>query len=138
MFETKFPNVDWTYKGKVDLIDDKENIVDYKTTKKTPSQNKTSLIPEPQLTGYALGYRQKTGHLPNRTYLNYLIRTKEPKTFISPEGGRTIKDIEVFLRLVAWIVHSIEQEIWTPNINNYSCSEENCGFFPHCKKEFFE
>jgi len=133
--QVKFENAEWVYTGRIDLVNIQENIIDYKCVGKTPSEKKV-LFPDPQLTGYALCYRQKTGHLPNRTYHNYLIRTKKPKALITPEGERTTKDINIYLRLVMYIAEQIEQERFYPNYTSYLCNEQYCGFFPYCQKEW--
>lgn len=134
-FEVKFNNADWTLQGVLDLMDIDFNVRDYKTTGKTPSA-KEPLIPNIQLTLYALGVKTLFGKLPNRLYLDYLIRTKEPKVLSSPEGTRTLKDIDIALKLVAYIVKQIEDEIFYPNLSNYQCNSENCGYYNFCKREW--
>lgn len=136
-FEVEFPNVAWKFKGRIDLITQKEDVEDYKTTKRSPT-TKPALLPDIQITSYALGYRAKTGHLPNRGRKHYLVRTKEPKIVTVPLGARSIKDLNVYLQLVSYVVECIEKEIFYPNIKNYQCNEDNCGYFPLCKREFSE
>jgi len=68
---------DYTLKGFIDLVDDRNFIVDHKTTKR--SMREDQVRNDPQLTAYSLAYRKLEGRKERGLRFDVMVRTKEPK-----------------------------------------------------------
>ena len=133
-FTIHFENVDYAVKGKIDLVDTKERIEEFKFVKRKPTQYEKPL-PELQLSFYSLGYKIKKGRLPKGADKIYFVRNKEPKVFTEKEK-RTLEDLNNLLFLISKAMQMIEKGIFLPNFNNVMCNPKSCGYFWHCKKKW--
>jgi len=129
--EIPFENVDYHFIAYLDLIDDAQFIVDFKTSQKTPTEDK-ALISD-QLTAYALAYRVKYGMTEAGVRLEYLVNTKEPKIVLL-KAKRTSEEIDHFLETVARVAEGIEKEVFVPTSeNSIFCNARSCGYYQLCR-----
>ena len=131
LFELKFENTDYVFKGIIDLVDKSSGmIIDHKTTSKTPQAS--TIEKDLQLTAYALGNRVRTGVIENGLAFDYLVRGKSPKT-MRLTTTRSDEDIERFLRLLAHVTAAIKEQRFYPNPTHPYCSQKLCGFWDMCQ-----
>lgn len=132
-FEVKFDNFPYKFRGIIDLIDDKDLIIDHKTTKRSPTLNQ--IQKDLQVTAYSLGHRVKYGKVEKGLRFDYIVRNKTPK-IVQLSLTKTQEDIERFLKLIGYIVKAIDQKLFYPQPHNVLCSEKSCGYWEICKKEW--
>jgi len=132
-FEVDFPNVDYGFMGYVDLLDDKQRIIDHKTTARTP--NGISSDHRLQLTGYSLGYRAGTGKKEKKVRVDYMVKNKHAKV-VTLEEKISDGDVDRLLKLMAYVAKAIEQELFYPQPHNFMCNNRGCGYWDICHKEF--
>jgi len=132
-YEVDFPNVDYTFLGYIDLIDDKKRIIDHKTIARTPSSIGSDH--RLQLTGYALAYRASTGKKERAVRADYMVKNCTAKT-VSIEEKIKEGDINRLLKLMAYVAKAIKEKLFYPQPHNFMCSAKNCGYWEICHKEF--
>lgn len=71
------------YSGTIDLVDDAGRVRDWKTAAQRPHPS----FYTNQMTGYAIGYRQKTGLTESEIVLDFHVRTKIPNYVAITSGG---------------------------------------------------
>jgi putative RecB family exonuclease len=114
-----------------DIIDDREQIRDIKTSAKSPA--KGALDKDMQPTAQALGYRVKNEKPEKNIRFDWAVRTKKPKV-VSLETARTEEDIGAFLWRIGQVNAAIEKEQFFPtNPTNWWCSEKWCGYWFQCE-----
>lgn len=119
---------DIPYAWTIDIADDKGRIRDTKTKKRKPTLEENML----QMTGYALGYRQRTGLTETDVVIDGLVRTKVPQYV--PLYGGTVNDAQVssFAATLASVASTIEHGDFPPNgLHNGACSW--CGYAAICR-----
>lgn len=116
------------YSGTIDLVDDKNRIRDWKTTKRKPQQVSHLL----QMTGYALAYRHRTGEVESEVVLDYLIRTKLPQYLPVASGGPIDGEAVIkFANVVENVYAAIQEGRFLPNgLMSNACSW--CGYKNRC------
>jgi len=127
-FELSFQNVDYTLKGKLDLVDSQDIIIDHKTTKR--SMQEENVNTDLQLTCYSLAYRYVLGQQEKALRFDVMVRNKKPK-IQQIATQRTQEDIDRFLKLLAYVSKAIKSCIFYPN-ENYFCGV--CGYKEMCKR----
>ena len=132
-FEVDFPNVDYGFVGYVDLVDDKNRIIDHKTTARTP--NGIASDHRLQLTGYSLGYRAGTGKKEKKVRIDYLVKNKHAKV-VTLEEKISDGDVDRLLKLMAYVAKAIDQELFYPQPHNFMCCPNGCGYWDICHQEF--
>lgn len=126
-----FANVDYGFLAYLDMVDEKEFIVDFKTAQKSPI--KVQAITSDQLTAYSLAYRIKYKKPEKSVSLEYLVNLKEAKT-VSLTATRTKEEIDDYLKTIGEVRNGIKKEVFTPcSQEGWWCSLASCGFFPICK-----
>lgn len=126
-FELSFQNVDYTLKGRLDLVDSQDIIIDHKTTKRSmPEDNAAKDL---QLTCYALAYRQTFGLQESALRFDVMVRNKTPK-IQQLSTQRSQEDIDRFLKILAYVSKAIKTGIFYPN-ENYFCGM--CGYKELCR-----
>jgi len=129
--EIPFENVDYTFLGYLDVIDEKGKILDTKTASRTPPEDQIKR--DEQLTAYALLYRVEYGKEEAGIELDFLVRTKRPKLVVL-EGWRTQADIDLFLEEVGKIYQAIKTGIfYRTDPANWWCSPQWCGYWDKCQ-----
>lgn len=126
-FELSFQNVDYTLKGRLDLVDSQDIIIDHKTTKRSMPED--SAANDIQLTCYAFAYRQVFGLQENALRFDVMVRNKIPKIQQLPTQ-RTQEDIDRFLKILAYVSKAIKTGIFYPNENHF-CGM--CGYKELCR-----
>lgn len=126
-FELSFQNVDYTLKGKLDLVDSQDIIIDHKTTKRNMSEKDAAT--DLQLTCYSLAYRHALGLKEKALRFDVMVRTKNPK-IQQITTQRTQEDINRFLKIMAYVAKATQAGIFYPN-ENYFCGV--CGYRGLCK-----
>lgn len=127
-FELSFQNVGYTLKGKIDLADKNDIIVDHKVTKR--SMILENILNDIQLTCYALAYRHILGIKENGLRFDVTVRNKTPK-IQQLTAQRTQEDINRFLKVLGYVSKAIQSGIFYPN-ENYFCGV--CGYRNLCRK----
>ncbi len=115
-------------KGYIDLIDDKQCIIDHKTTKRSFPENTAEK--DVQLTAYSLAFRTLYGQEEKGVRLDVMVRNKQPK-IQQLYGKRTQADIDRFSRLAGQVENAIRGGFYYPN-EGYLCG--NCGYQGMCEK----
>jgi len=129
--EIPFENVNYSFIGILDAINDKGVILDTKTTSRTPPEDQIKR--DEQLTAYALLYRVEYGKEEAGIELDYLVRTKKPKLVVL-EGWRTQADIDLFLEEVGKVWQAIKTGIfYRTDPTNWWCSPQWCGYWDKCQ-----
>lgn len=119
---------DIPYSWTIDIADDKGRIRDTKTKMRRPTLEENML----QMTGYALGYRERTGLIETDVVIDGLVRTKVPQYV--PLYGGTVNDgqIGAFAATLSAAASAIGHGDFPPNgLQNGACSW--CGYAPVCK-----
>jgi hypothetical protein len=120
---------DIPYSWTIDIVDDKMRVRDTKTKARRPTLEDSML----QMTGYALGFRQKTGLLESDVVIDGLVRTKKPQ-YVPLYLGGTVNDdrINSFAATLGSAAQAIERGDFVPNgLNNGACGW--CGYADICK-----
>lgn len=126
-FIIEFQNVDYIVKGRVDLVDNRGNIRENKTSGITPSQ--ISADHKLQGTFYAIAERKKN------VVFDYAIKTKTPK-IVSHEFAPDESEKDFSLKITSLVDSASKSGAYLPNRNHFMCSKSQCGFWRNCLKEF--
>jgi len=130
-FKFMFANVDYGFQGYLDMIDERDAIVDFKTSQKSPV--KARAVMSDQLTAYSLGYRVKYKKPESTVNLEFLVNLKKAKT-VALSATRTKEEIDAYLKVIGEVHKGIKKEVFTPcSQEGWWCSIGSCGFFPLCK-----
>lgn len=119
---------DIPYSWTIDIADDKGRVRDTKTKMRKPTLEENMI----QMTGYALGYRERTGLIETDVVIDGLVRTKVPQYV--PLYGGTVNDerVDSFAATLQSVAQTIEHGDFLPNgLNNGACSW--CGYASICK-----
>ncbi len=116
--------------GIIDLVRPGGRIVDFKTTGRTPNPEMAQHTTETQTTGYALLYREATGHRESGIELHHLVKTKTPKIVVTEFGPATDGQVTRLLRLIDAYVDGLVREDFVPS-PGLQCA--SCEFFSECR-----
>lgn len=128
-FEMSFQNVGYKLHGYVDLIDTQDVIIDHKTSKRSMSEK--DVVSDLQLTCYALACRNTLGIQEKALRFDIMVRNKKAPKIQQLTTQRTAKDIDRFLKILAYVSKAIESGIFYPN-TNFMCGI--CGYRLLCRK----
>lgn len=111
--------IPWT--GTFDVSDEDDLVTDYKFTSRSPSSADAYLV---NMVGYALGYRELTGHTKSGIQVANVVMLKTPKYVpVRSPGPVTDAAIIAFADIVESVNRSIQAGIFVPNgLKNGSCS----------------
>ena len=126
-FSIEFDNVGYSLNGRIDLLDDNGNIIENKTTGKTPSE--ISEDHKIQGTLYAISEGSE------RIVFDYAVKLKTPKVETLSFTPKS-QDKEFVLKLIGLVDHAVQAGSYIPNRSHFMCSRTSCGFFHLCEKEF--
>jgi CRISPR/Cas system-associated exonuclease Cas4 (RecB family) len=118
------------YSGTIDLVDTESRVRDWKTAARRPHAS----YYVNQMTGYAIGYRQKTGSVESDVVLDFHVRTKTP-SYVPIASGGPISDSSIsnFAGQVELVYRAINRGDFLPNgawSNPPVCSW--CGYRDIC------
>jgi len=114
----------------MDLADDKGNVIDLKTSKRSKTQK--DVDNSEQLSFYALVYKAQFGKLPNSVRLECLVDTKTPKRQML-ESKRVDADLQVLVKRINTMINGIEKGVFMPcDKSSWICSQNWCGFYSTC------
>ncbi len=117
--------------GYLDNITDKELILDYKFSKKSPI--KDDILNDSQITAYDFGYRAKFGKKPKGMKKIWSVSTKTPKTVVQDAEPRADEQINRFMLRLEKAMDAIDKEIFLPaQIGAWCCSPKWCGYYSSC------
>ena len=133
-FDLPLENLDYTLKGIVDVVDEQSIIHDTKTSKRTPTED--SIYHDLQMTMYSLGHRTLLGIEESGLRMDYLIRTKTPKTVSLAAPPRQQKDIDRLLKLISYVARAIRDQLYYPNPHNFMCHPNSCGYWNICHERW--
>jgi PD-(D/E)XK nuclease superfamily len=116
--------------GRIDLIDEREIIVDFKTSGKTKLQS--DIDSDAQFTFYSLTYRAAKGKDPRGTIIENLVSTKVPKA-VSFSTSRTADDYQVLINRINRMLGALKAGIFMPAApGSWACSAKFCGYHHMC------
>jgi putative RecB family exonuclease len=116
--------------GVLDLVRAGGVIVDFKTTGRTPDPEMVRHTTQVQTTGYALLYREATGHRETGIELHHLVKTKTPKLVVTQVGPATESQRDRLFRVMESYVSGLEREDFVP-APGLQCS--SCEFINECR-----
>jgi CRISPR/Cas system-associated exonuclease Cas4 (RecB family) len=119
-----------TLVGVLDLVRAGGRIVDFKTTGRTPSPEMVLHTTEVQTTGYALLYREATGHRESAIELHHLVKLKTPKLVVTEAGPATDLQVTRLFHLIDAYVDDLERRDPVPS-PGLQCA--SCEFLPECR-----
>ncbi len=116
-----------------DTVDDKERIVDCKTSRTKWKQEKSDAEYQPSV--YTLGFRAHYGHDPKGFVHHCLICTKSGRIYAYPlTTSRNDRAIIAVLNRFSAMHDAITQGVFAPaHQSSWKCSTEWCKFFHECK-----
>lgn len=133
-FEIELENVEFTLKGIVDIVDDTGNIIDTKTTKRSPSED--TIARDLQMTTYALGHRTIYGVQESGLRMDFLVRNKAPKVVSLAAGPRDQREIDRLLKLIGYVARAIRDRLYYPQPHNFTCTPSGCGYYQICQERW--
>lgn len=114
--------------GRIDLVDTRGVIHDFKTTRVTP--NKQDITSDAQLAIYQLGYKAITGKSAKGISKDYIVLSKNPK-IAQFRVARPFVDKNTVLRNAAMIMDAVKQNIFycLHPAESWICSKEWCAYY---------
>jgi len=120
-----------TLLGVLDLVRAGGRIVDFKSTGKTPDNEMALHQNGVQLDCYSVLYREGTGKRENGRELHHLVKTKTPKTIITPSDPMTENQQTRLFHIMDSYVEGLAREDFVPS-TGLQCA--GCEFFNECRK----
>jgi RecB family exonuclease len=117
-------------RGVIDLVRSNGEIVDFKTSATTPSEDQVLHRNELQLTAYGLLYRESTGEREKGFELHHLVKTKTPKLVVTRHAPINEKQKDNLFRSIESFVDGVQREDWVRS-PGLQCS--SCEFFHECR-----
>lgn len=128
----KVKHRDWRISGKTDLITDRNNVVDIKTTGRRVNVAKPDHVS--QIATYVMAWRQQIGLDEVQGCLDYAIRGKDEVCSIPVNfnGDLSRSVLTTFDDVAYWI----QREAWPASRRgNYLCSRKYCSFWVTCEAD---
>ena len=116
--------------GIIDLVRHGGQIVDFKTSGKTPDPEQVGHLTETQTTAYAVLYRESTSRTESGIELHHLVKTKNPRLIVTPLGPATEPQITRLFRVIDSHVNGLQRKDWVPS-PGFQCA--CCEFFNECR-----
>lgn len=129
-FSIPMPSIGTRYSGIIDLIDERDLIVDWKTGRRKRSYRE--LQTSVQFTGYSIAVERKTKRRPMIVVEQILDRaTGIDRTSLAFD--KSPLDYEVFAKRVAATVTAIRKGVFPPcDPGSWQCSSKWCGYASQC------
>jgi len=135
-FSIRLPGVSREVIGYIDLIDDKEVVIDHKTSRRTPDA--LTLAKDGQLTLYKVGYRAKYGHDPRGLRYDYMVRRSSKKTgnwveIHQMQVERNAAQERCMAATFKTVSQAISLKQYFTNPTSFMCSPVACGYWSRCQ-----
>jgi CRISPR/Cas system-associated exonuclease Cas4 (RecB family) len=117
--------------GILDLVRAGGRIVDFKTSRKSPSPEDVVHLNDTQLSCYSVLYREATGKLESGRELHHLIKTKVPKLIITQLAPMTETQRVRLFRMMESYVEGLAREDFVPSPSIQCCG---CEYRPECQR----
>jgi CRISPR/Cas system-associated exonuclease Cas4 (RecB family) len=114
--------------GLLDLVRSGGRIVDFKTTGKTPDQERAAHLHEIQLCCYAILYRESTSSRESGIELHQLVKLKNPKLVITLLDPMNDRQKNRLYRMIDSYVEGVGRKDFVPS-PGFHCA--SCEFFPN-------
>jgi hypothetical protein len=126
----ELPNATHDMLGVLDLRDDQDRIIDFKTAGK--KKNQADADNNQQLTVYAAGYHIQRGKPPAALRLDFAVKTKTPYRHIL-ETTRSPRDYQVLVNRINAMLAAIKSGNFPPAApGTWWCSTKFCGYARQC------
>jgi putative RecB family exonuclease len=106
--------------------------VDFKSTGKTPDNERALHQNGVQLDCYSVLYREATGTRESGRELHHLVKTKTPKIIITPADPMTANQQARLFRIMDSYVEGLAREDFVPS-PGMQCT--GCEFFNECQRD---
>lgn len=117
--------------GVIDLMDDQDRVIDFKTAGRKKSQ--TDADTSTQLTVYAAAHKRLTGRDATEVRLDTVVKTKTKTTRDVVSSTRGAADFNALANRVNVITYAIESGTFTPATpGTWWCSQKFCGYWDTC------
>lgn len=118
------------YSGTIDLVDRKKRVRDWKFVGRKPSPTDQKYVLN--MTGYAVGYRYKTGEIESGVVLDHIVRTQTPYHFpVSSDTPVPDQSIQSFAAIVEESYGAIQRGSFPPT----GIRSGRCSYCPFRGKE---
>lgn len=125
------PNGTHDLLGIIDLADDKNRVVDFKTAGRKKSQSDAD--GSVQLTVYAAAFRARMGHAPDEVRLDTVVQTKTKTYRDVTVSDRTDDDFAALSNRINAVTSAVNAGIFTPAApGSWNCSQKWCGYWSTC------
>lgn len=114
--------------GRIDLVDTRGVIHDFKTTRMRP--NKQDIASDPQLAIYQIGYAALTGKSPRGISKNYIVLSKNPDV-TRFRVVRPFVDKRTVLRTIIAVMDAVKRNIFycLHPAESWMCSKGWCAYY---------
>lgn len=136
-FTLNFPGLDREVLGYIDLIDDREIIIDHKSSKMVPKN--IDLAKNNQLTLYKMAFRERYGREPGGLRYDYIVRrTNKDGSFKGvdilpiPVISNAAKEQSI-VNLYKVVADSMALKQYFPNPSHFGCTPTFCGYWDLCE-----
>jgi hypothetical protein len=118
--------------GIIDLADDQDRVVDFKTAGRKKSQG--DVDSSVQLTTYAAAYHAHTGHEPSEVRLDTVVQTKTKTDRQALSSARGPLDFAALCHRINTVAAAIEAGSFPPvDPGHWVCDPKWCGYFRTCQ-----
>ena len=116
--------------GILDLVRHGGQIVDFKSSGKTPDPAQVAHLLNTQTTAYSILYRETTGRKESSVALHHLVKTKNPKLVVTVLEPAADNQITRLFRVMESYVKGLQRADWVPSPGMQCAS---CEFFNECR-----
>ena len=127
----ELPNHSRDIVGVIDLVDDQDRVVDFKTAGKKKSQGAADN--STQLTIYAAAHKSATGRDASEVRLDTVVRTKTKTSRSVVTSTRDDADFGALANRINAVTGSIDAGTFTPAVpGSWWCGPKWCGYWDTC------
>lgn len=128
----ELPMCDYDFVGVLDLADNKDRIIDFKTAGRRKSQSDAD--GSIQLTGYAANFEEIMKRPPAGLVLDVVVKTKTKTYRDLVTTDRSEPDYEVLKQRILVMSLAIKAGIFTPaSLGSWWCNPRWCGYATSCR-----
>lgn len=127
----ELPSSTHDLKGILDMEDNKNNIVDLKTSSKSWSQDRADK--NDQFTFYSMLKRAKTGRNPNSIIVENLVEQKKGIKRNKLTTSRDMVDYQILINRINSVLEGINKNVFLPAPrDSWYCNSQWCGYSSTC------